>query len=68
MAIKLDLTPLQELNMIADDLKNWRNLFPYEKTHIINRLRELALQHNDVLGPDLTQSLLVAINTLDITR
>jgi hypothetical protein len=68
MALKLDLTPLQELNMIASDLKNWRNLFPYEKTHIIRRLRELALQHDDVLGPDLTKSLLAAINILDITR
>ena len=68
MAIKLSLTPLQELDLIADDLRQWPLLFPYEKTHIIQRLRELATQHNDVLGPDLTKSLLLAIDSLDTSR
>jgi hypothetical protein len=68
MNIHLGLTIQQELDLIQYDLMHWRALFPYEKIHIIRRLRELALQHDDVLGPDLTKSLLAAINILDITR
>ncbi len=68
MAVHFKLTVLQELDLIQRDMRHWNSLFPYEKDYIVCRIQELALQHGDVLGPDLTKALLVAINTLSITR
>ena len=68
MAVELRLTIQQELDLIQYDLRHWHGLFPYERNYVIQRTRELALQHGDVLGPDLTKSLLEAISKLSITR
>ncbi len=68
MAVKLRLTILQELDLIQYDMQRWNCLFPYEKDYIIRRVRELALQHDDVLGPDLTKELLLAISRLELSR
>lgn len=68
MSIIPKLNIQQELELLQDDLKNWDNLFPYEKDYIINRSKELTIQYSELAGPDLTKSLLLAIQELHISR
>lgn len=68
MSVKLRLTVLQELDLLQYDLARWSELFPYEKQYLLRRSKELALQHEDVLGEHLTKGLLASINSLLISR
>ncbi len=68
MRAKIDLTLKQEIDFLLYDVRRWSDLFPYEKDYLLRRTHELVLQHKDILGEDLTKSLISSINTLSISR
>lgn len=68
MSVIFGLTLDEELKLLQDECKRWKELFPYEKEYFMRRVKELALQHENIMGEDLTKQLLDAIQTLSTSR
>lgn len=68
MSVKLNLSLAQELKMLQQDCEKFHTLFPYEKEYFLRRIKELALLHEDIIGPALTKSILSSIQELTISR
>lgn len=64
-----DLTVLEDL---LYNVRNYKLLAPYEKRNIIEQVYNLAMEHREILGPDLTERVLFATlvltNSLDASR
>ena len=59
-----NLSDLEELLLLQFYIKNYKYLYPYEKTYTLRRLFEMITQHRGFLGHDLTQKALRAISCL----
>jgi len=57
-----------EIEGMRAEIRKWNDLYPYEKTYVINRLKEIVVYHSETLGETLTTSTLYLIRLLDTLR